>query len=68
MLVAVKVDLTAASSLYLFIMVDSRYSENGLATASSYRFLLALVIIKYLKHTQTRTKKNAKLSKKIKPH
>ena len=55
MLTAVKVDLIAASSLYHLIMVGSRCSENDLAAASGYYFLLAMVLLKHLKYTQKST-------------
>ena len=60
MLVVVKVDLAVASSFWLLIMVDSRCSESGLTAASSYGLLLALVLLKYLKHAQISTKTIAK--------
>ena len=62
MLATANVELVAASSYCLLMMVVSRYSENELAATGSYYLLLAVVLLKHLKWTQTSIKTITKLS------
>ena len=54
------VDLAAARSYCILIMVVSRYSENKLTAASGYYLLLAMGFLRHLKYTQISIKTTAK--------
>ena len=68
MLVVANGNLAAVSSYCLQNLVVPRYSENKLAVASGYCFILAVVFLRHLKYAQTTTKTTPKLTKHIKQH